>query len=436
MSNWAREGRLETAHHGGNVKALFLLGAALLLNAGCSEHPNPISVKTRIAGANAMLSEPDSQQDELVLTPVGWYHRSCTYEIPNDATVINGVVVRKDGTTYRAPRCPYPPRKTVGSAPIDSGWVEWSWTTVPYDDWYQDTKVWSFVPKKPTATYTSAQAYYALPGIENNRYILQPVLQYGYSRAGGGNKWILATWHCNADGSDCLYSPPIDVQEGDRIFGEIVFSGCYPGYCLWTVTATDSSSIPVQYSRGTFSDTASRYFNWAGGVVEVYGLPSCNYFPPNGIFFASVQLRDPYGPVTPAWSNHVQPNITPFCGFAVSSSAVPSNVYLFHNPQPVQYPPPPPPHVDVGISGPTRVPATAYCTWIAGASGGTEPYVFSWTANGAPAGDNSNTLNITTPGSGFLITVVAVDANGLANGQNLWVDVGGVSSCNAERPRR
>jgi hypothetical protein len=84
--------------------------------------------------------------------------------------------------------------------------------------------------------------------------------------------------------------------------------------------------------------------------------------------------------------------------------------------------------LSVAIDGPNPVPAHRYCTWDAMASGGTAPYAYSWTVNGNPAGDGSETLSITTPGSAFTIGVTATDANNLQAITSLSVRIGG-STC-------
>lgn len=96
----------------------------------------------------------------------------------------------------------------------------------------------------------------------------------------------------------------------------------------------------------------------------------------------------------------------------------------------VQYVPPPP-SISVSITGPNLVPAHHYCTWSAGAWGGAEPYTYSWTVNGSPAGDGSDVLNITTPRSAFTIAVSATDANGLYAWTSVSVSIGG-TGCAAQ----
>ena len=47
--------------------------------------------------------------------------------------------------------------------------------------------------------------------------------------------------------------------------------------------------------------------------------------------------------------------------------------------------------------------------------------------NGSPAGDGSDTLTITTPGSSFTISVTATDANNLSGWTSVNVNIGGPS---------
>ena len=93
---------------------------------------------------------------------------------------------------------------------------------------------------------------------------------------------------------------------------------------------------------------------------------------------------------------------------------------------------PTPPSVSVTVSGPNPVPASTFCTWTAGAWGGTEPYSYQWTVNGEPAGNGTNTLSITTPETSFTVSVVATSANGLTGGNTITVGVGGVTTCSEQ----
>lgn len=358
----------------------------------------------------------------------------------------------RDGTKLPIPACQYPPylrarqnvgHRSVGSVPDYDDWIEWVEASLQYDWFTKLTATWH-VPTAPSVQYSSSpqpQAYYAFPGLENGYVVIQPVIQYGWNQKyGGGNYWSAASWLCDNVGYYCFYSPQhIDsLQVGDSVVGDIVASRCdNEGRCDWTITTTD---VNLGRSTTLFLNKDTADFNFAytsgtAGAVEVYNLTSCAHFPSNGIFFTGLKVYNRYGSqFAPTWNDRLGTYTTPSCGFGASHREVASGVFavnLFHNPGP--QPEPPTPSVYASIAGPELVPANAYCTWIGGASGGTEPYVFQWTLNGDEVTDTTGTLSVVTPASDFYITMVAVDANGLANGMDVFVDTGSVNSCDPER---
>jgi len=108
--------------------------------------------------------------------------------------------------------------RTNASEPIESGWIA-------YASWYNTgppitsfTTVWD-VPNVP-ATYTG-QTLYLFNSIEPASFdaILQPVLQFGPSDAGGGNFWSVASWYLV--GPAVYYSDLVEVSPGETLTGII-----------------------------------------------------------------------------------------------------------------------------------------------------------------------------------------------------------------------
>jgi hypothetical protein len=156
---------------------------------------------------------------DYVMAPGAWMHRSCVLQIPDGATVIE----EKDGSlraeldgreVARQPPCGYPgyplhtdstktdlksiaimPAKGDGcggdDAPVPSvnGWLEQSWLDAPTSPWgtawwNSMSSVWT-VPSAPATMSTQTLFYFN--GMEPPDYsrIIQPVLQWGTSAAGG-----------------------------------------------------------------------------------------------------------------------------------------------------------------------------------------------------------------------------------------------------------
>lgn len=260
------------------------------------------------------------------------------------------------------------------------------------------------------------------PGRLRFAYINQPVIQYGYNGTFGGNFWGMASWHCGSGDNTCLHSPLDTVFAGDSISGYVsTLLDCPHSPCHWYVEVYDLTRdtwTGIDY-KDSLADTLD-YSEAVGGAVEVKNLTSCSQFPVTGVFLNSISLLDAYGnkqsPVN--WQKQIDSILPPVCSFGVTFTD--STVNLYHNPLP-------PPQISVTIYGPNLVPAHHSCTWTAAASGGTEPYSYQWEVNGSAAGDGSDTLTITTPGSNFTISVTATDANQLSGGTSVNVRVGGGS---------
>ena len=352
---------------------LILVAAA----AACAEQSTtPLGVRDFSSAATAVVAP----QGDYVITPSGWYHRSCVHEIPHGARVaIGGLVTRADRSTFAIPRCLYPSYRTIppnalgGINPPDATnlhWMEYSYDTLLAPSRYFQLDARWAVPAAPLGAYGAGATYFAFPGLTSTEhFISQPVIQYGSNGGFGGSYWTMASWQC--DTNPCLHSPPVRIAAGDSIRGQIWPYECVNSVCYWGVSSYDMTSHQIT----SFDVQGTQHYWWSnGGAVEVYGLTSCSQYPTTGVFFNTIALHDANGTLlSPAWQNRTrtaEPGISPACSFSVTSTSTVVNVY--HNPPP----PPPPPSIWVTISGPSTVPQGISCTFIGSASNGTDPYTF------------------------------------------------------------
>mgnify|MGYP001571747233 CR=1 FL=1 len=77
---------------------------------------------------------------------------------------------------------------------------------------------------------------------------------------------------------------------------------------------------------------------------------------------------------------------------------------------PIVTSPPGPP--SVSIVGNTEIQALLSCQWAAVVRNGTAPFTYSWTVNGLPAGDGSESLWYENDGNPFTIAVTVTDSDG------------------------
>jgi hypothetical protein len=178
---------------------------------------------------------------EYVQTPSGWAHPSCIHEVPSGAVVDDqrGDVSLDGKVIAHYDPCPYAPvfdaaitdgptgaRGDVQGPGNYSGWVEYTQQNAPSGDtwsWVEDT-MW--VP--PAPAQTSGTLYY-FPGLQPSISnpaggcgILQPVMQWGGSPAGGGSYWSIGAWWWSVNGSNNGYHSGLStVSTNDQVSGQM-----------------------------------------------------------------------------------------------------------------------------------------------------------------------------------------------------------------------
>jgi len=188
-----------------------------------------------------------------VLTPAGWMHPSCVHRAPHGARVTHqergGFHIEHEsleGGSAVVPPCNAsaegPPRATIHSAgngarhSFHGGWQVYA-KQQPSRDVTSFLGSWN-VPDEPK-TYTG-QTVFLFTGMQNIDWvppdagpsskfdIIQPVLQYGPSAAGGGRYWSISSWYVPLhDGwfAEAVYSDILKVKKGDSIFGNMTRTG-------------------------------------------------------------------------------------------------------------------------------------------------------------------------------------------------------------------
>lgn len=195
----------------------------------------------------------DRNMEELVITPGGARPKSQVHLIEAGYHIdIRGGVVYKVNTStrtiakdlgkinsgkeenfinrniLRSPIQELTRKATSGSAPspITDRWIVYSgWrNNSGHPITYFNT---SWIVPPPPAT-DNGQLIYLFNGIENAAFdiILQPVLQWGSSPAGGGSFWAVTNWFVGSPGSGiALHRPLVPVNPGDVIQGLITLQG-------------------------------------------------------------------------------------------------------------------------------------------------------------------------------------------------------------------
>ncbi|KAJ7433480.1 hypothetical protein B0H11DRAFT_2259336 [Mycena galericulata] len=155
------------------------------------------------------------------------------------------------------------------------------------------------VPPAP-ATYDS-QTIFIFPSIEPSTFdaIMQPVLQYGGSAAGGGEYWAVATWYLYSD--DTFYTTPIEVSPGQSLGGVIWFLEESGGAYNYIAGFAGMGDTELEVDGG-------EQLTWATNTLESYGVTQASDYPAGSTVFTEVSIlltNGQYAPVS--WSTSSDP---------------------------------------------------------------------------------------------------------------------------------
>ncbi|KAJ7466580.1 hypothetical protein B0H11DRAFT_2307187 [Mycena galericulata] len=148
-------------------------------------------------------------------------------------------------------------RTSAAVTPEETGWVT-------YANWLNTgTPIGSFgttwtVPPVPATWH--GQTLFLFNSIEPSTFdaIMQPVLQYGGSAAGGGEFWAVATWYLYGDNT--FFTTPIAVNPGQVLNGGIQLVGTYSYLAQFTnVIRKNLPGINIKFCAQISYDQPSSY---------------------------------------------------------------------------------------------------------------------------------------------------------------------------------
>ncbi|MDQ6616291.1 MAG: hypothetical protein M3083_16510 [Actinomycetota bacterium] len=176
---------------------------------------------------------------------------------------------------------PAPAAEGQGPTPAlpDIGWIEFSqWANNTGKPIVYFSTKW-IVPPAPVST--DQQIVFLFNGLQQTSvgpYILQPVLQWGPSAAGGGNTWAITNWYVNGQGGTAIYKTLVEVNEGDVLQGVMTLTGQSP-------SGFSYESAFVGYPACTLTVSNIAQLAWACETLECYGatpslpVPQCSDYP-------------------------------------------------------------------------------------------------------------------------------------------------------------
>ncbi len=177
------------------------------------------------------------------------------------------------GTTTAIPALDIPGENIV---PSTNGWAAYTYWTNSTGKMF---KVFSTEFTVPAAPVANQGTVFLFPGIQNMTGIvgiLQPVLQWGSSAAGGGDYWAIANWWVQGSGGHTAFSHLARVNSGTHLTGVMsVVSGSGNSYTYNSVfSGHPAINLQVQNIPPLV---------WFNETLESYGISNCSGYPPNNI---------------------------------------------------------------------------------------------------------------------------------------------------------
>ena len=154
---------------------------------------------------------------------------------------------------------------------LGSGWITFAaYTENSANIIASMTTTW-VVPPAPKRQ--DNQLIYIFNGLQDSpvTHILQPVLQWGVSPDGGGNRWAVASWFVDSSGN-AFQSPLVNVNEGDVLTGVMRLTGQSNGSFNYTC---EFSGLP-----GTrLTVNKANQLVMPVETLECYSMSECRDYP-------------------------------------------------------------------------------------------------------------------------------------------------------------
>lgn len=232
----------------------------------------------------------------LVLTPGGYRHPSLVHKVEKGEILRitdQEITIHDKKMAVRARVDLLGTR--AGSIPsLGSGWISYaSWTNNTGTPISYFATSW-VVPSEPSTK--GSQTIFLFNGIDPSdpsKAILQPVLQWGSSYAGGGKYWSIASWYVKGDGN-AFHTNLIQVNPGDELVGLMTLTGQASGKFSYRCEF-------VGFANSVLTIQDVEELVWCNQTLEAYSVDHCSDYP-NAPYTAFQQIQIQTGASTPALS--------------------------------------------------------------------------------------------------------------------------------------
>ena len=272
-------------------------------------------------------NENQNPPDEFVLTPGGYRHQSLVHQVEAGVAVnVATDVIRLMRNTNVIEEIPASPTAPGTVPALGSGWITYFYwnngTGTPVSSF---KTMWQVPP--PPSVQDAGEVVFLFNGIQNygaNFGILQPVLQWGVSAAGGGAYWSVASWYVTS-GGQAFHTNLVRVNPDDTLIGVMTLTGQNGTAFSYTsqFQGIAGTELPVQNIAELM---------WCNETLEAYGINAAGNYPNTPLTeFTEINIRT--GAAVPAitWTPVDRVTDTGQHGIVDSNSASYGEVDIFYS---------------------------------------------------------------------------------------------------------
>jgi hypothetical protein len=237
----------------------------------------------------------DVSQTNMVLTPFGYKNADQVHYLPENHSLIfrKDSIVEIDSKSSQRIKAFGKYRETVTTTTsttgsgnhsgvenlvpgtYGSGWITdaiWINTAAPLINYFSTS--WTVPPLPYTNHGQTVYLFNALQdGETSTSYIIQPVLQYGPSNAGGGGYYSITDWYGGGPSGQYWYGTLYTVSPGTNLQGVMVLTANGPN------SYTYSSSFVGYPSNSSVSFVDALPMTYAFETLEAYGIQFWGDYP-------------------------------------------------------------------------------------------------------------------------------------------------------------
>ncbi|KAF8319999.1 hypothetical protein DL93DRAFT_1920695 [Clavulina sp. PMI_390] len=231
----------------------------------------------------------------MVVTPVGLRPAEHVHEVPSGGSIKHvGNAVHLLDAAGKVLHIAHKNASVSTTKRFETGWTA-------YTGWYNSDSsnpIENFVTSwtvPPAPQTNNGQTVFLFNSIEPSDFsaILQPVVQYGGSAAGGGAYWSIASWYVGSSGT--YYTKLYNVNVGDELTGVIHLDSQSGSSFNYT---SSFSNIPA---AGALALTGSSELVWATETLECYSITAASDYPAGTTVFNNIQLTGKNGALPLSW---------------------------------------------------------------------------------------------------------------------------------------